>query len=66
MQQSFRTIRLRCQIFQHNHNNRRRAINCRIRAFLSGETHGADVLEALYGKVADEPVPERLRAILKP
>jgi hypothetical protein len=36
----------------------------RIRAFLSGETHGEDVLGALYGDAADEPIPERLRAIL--
>jgi hypothetical protein len=37
----------------------------RIRAFLAGETHGEDVLGALYGGVADEPVPERLRALLR-
>jgi hypothetical protein len=36
----------------------------RIRAFLSGKTHGEDVLAALYGDVADEPIPARLRAIL--
>ena len=40
-------------------------VDRRIRAFLSGETHGEDVLHALYGSVADEPIPERLRAILK-
>jgi hypothetical protein len=40
-------------------------VDRRIRAFLAGETHGEDVLDALYGHVADEPIPERLRAILK-
>jgi hypothetical protein len=37
----------------------------RIRAFLNGESHGEDVLDALYGHVADEPVPEQLRALLR-
>lgn len=37
----------------------------RIRAFLNGESHGEDVLDALYGHVADEPIPERLRALLR-
>jgi len=37
----------------------------RIRAFLAGETHGEDVLGALYGHVADEPMPQRLRALLR-
>jgi len=41
-------------------------VACRIRAFLDGQTHGEDVLGALYGGVADEPIPERLRALLKP
>ena len=41
------------------------SIDRRIRAFLNGESHGEDVLDALYGHAAaDEPVPERLRAIL--
>jgi hypothetical protein len=44
----------------------RGSINQRIRAFLNGEGHGSDVLHQLYGDVADEPVPERLRALLKP
>ena len=42
----------------------RSSIDRRIRAFLNGESHGEDVLGALYGHVADEPVPERLRALL--
>jgi len=37
----------------------------RIRAFLNGESHGEEVLKALYGHVPDEPVPERLRALFK-
>jgi hypothetical protein len=43
----------------------RGSVDQRIRAFLTGESHGEDVLKALYGDVADEPVPERLRALLK-
>jgi hypothetical protein len=43
----------------------RNSIDRRIRAFLNGESHGEDVLGALYGHVADEPVPQRLRALLK-
>jgi hypothetical protein len=42
--------------------------NCvdrRIRAFLNGESHGEDVLGALYGHVTAEPIPERLRNLLK-
>ena len=42
------------------------SIDRRIRAFLDGESHGGDVLGALYGHVADEPVPARLRSLLKP
>jgi hypothetical protein len=44
----------------------RSPIDRRIRAFLSGESRGEDVLGTLYGAVADEPVPERLRVLLKP
>lgn len=35
-----------------------------LRAFLDGETNGEDVLHALFDHVLDEPVPERLRALL--
>jgi hypothetical protein len=42
----------------------RNSVDRRIRAFLNGESHGEDVLGALYGHVADEPIPERLRALL--
>jgi hypothetical protein len=44
----------------------RNVVDRRIRAFLNGESHGEDVLGALYGDVANEPVPERLRALFKP
>ena len=37
----------------------------RIRAFLAGETDGEDLLHAIYDHVLDEPVPDRLRALLK-
>jgi hypothetical protein len=40
-------------------------VDRRIRAFLNGESHGEDVLKALYGDIADEPVPERLRSLLR-
>lgn len=38
----------------------------RIRAFLTGESDGHDVLHALYGTLPDEPIPQRLRDVLKP
>ena len=37
----------------------------RIRTFLDGESDGEDLLHAIYDHVLDEPVPERLRAILR-
>lgn len=42
----------------------RNSVDRRIRAFLNGESHGEDVFGALYGHIADEPLPERLRALL--
>ena len=36
-----------------------------IRDFIAGRTDGDDLLHTLYDHVLDEPVPERLRAILK-
>jgi hypothetical protein len=60
------------KILSAQHRDRRRdnytgngSVDHRIRAFLSGETHGEDVLGALYGGAADEPIPTRLLAILK-
>jgi hypothetical protein len=36
----------------------------RIAAFLDGRTHGEELLHELYDYVLEEPVPERLRALL--
>jgi len=33
--------------------------------FLNGETDGRDLFQALYGDVADEPVPEKLLALVR-
>ncbi len=33
--------------------------------FLSGESDGAPLFEALYGEVAAEPIPERLLAVVR-
>jgi hypothetical protein len=43
-----------------------RSVDARIRAFLAGDTDGEDLLHELYDHVLDEPVPERLTALLKP
>ena len=42
------------------------SVDNQIRAFLAGDSHGEDLLHAIYDHVLDEPVPERLRALLKP
>lgn len=36
-----------------------------IRDFLTGKSDGEDLLHALYDHVLDEPVPQRLRALLQ-
>ena len=36
-----------------------------IRDFLNGRNDGEDLLHALYDHVLDEPVPERLTALLR-
>ncbi|MBV8650350.1 MAG: hypothetical protein JO255_02715 [Alphaproteobacteria bacterium] len=36
-----------------------------IEHFLNGRTDGQALLEALYGATADEPVPERLLALIR-
>ena len=36
-----------------------------IERFLTGESDGHTVLNALYGEVLNEPVPERLLAVLQ-
>lgn len=40
-------------------------VSDQIDMFLAGETNGRALLEALYGHVLDEPVPERLKALLR-
>lgn len=37
-----------------------------IRDFITGKSDGHDLLHALYDYVLDEPVPQRLRALLEP
>jgi len=41
------------------------SIDQQINDFLDGETNGEGLLEMLYGAVADEPIPERLLAVLR-
>jgi anti-sigma factor NepR-like protein len=41
------------------------AADRQIRDFLEGKTQGEDILHALYDHVLDEPVPERLSALLR-
>ena len=36
-----------------------------IRDFVAGKNEGEELLHALYDHVLDEPVPERLRAVLR-
>jgi hypothetical protein len=65
MQHNFKTMQTQRHTAHHSR-SRRGPVDRRIRAFLSGETHGEDVLHALYGSAIDEPIPARLLAILKP
>lgn len=37
-----------------------------IERFLDGDSDGSVLLHALYGSVVDEPIPERLLAVLRP
>jgi hypothetical protein len=41
------------------------AIAWEIERFLSGQSDGSVLLHALYGGAAEEPVPERLLAVLR-
>jgi len=36
-----------------------------IRDFLAGKTDGEDLLHAIYDDVLDEPIPDRLLAVLR-
>jgi hypothetical protein len=40
-------------------------ISLQLARFLDGDTNGHSLLNALYGRVASEPVPDRLLAILR-
>ena len=42
-----------------------RSVADRIADFLDGRTHGKDLLHELYDYVLEEPVPPRMRALLK-
>ena len=42
----------------------RQSIDGQIRDFIAGRSNGESLLHALYDHVLDEPVPERLRALL--
>ena len=65
MQHNLKTMQASPCFRHHNDNAARGSVDRRIRAFLCGETHGEDVLQALYGGAAKEPIPDRLLAILK-
>jgi Anti-sigma factor NepR len=41
------------------------AVDRDIRDFLNGDTDGEDLLHALYDHLLNEPVPQRLLALLK-
>lgn len=41
-------------------------IDRQIRSFLNGDDDGHELFCGLYGDVADEPVPARLTALLRP
>jgi hypothetical protein len=42
-----------------------RSVADRIADFLDGRTHGEDLLHELYDHVLEEPIPQRMRALLK-
>ncbi len=41
------------------------AVTVEIERFLSGQSDGAPLFQALYGAAAEEPVPERLLKIVR-
>ncbi|MGO8915837.1 MAG: hypothetical protein ACLQJR_08015 [Stellaceae bacterium] len=41
------------------------AVAIEIEGFLSGKSDGTALFQALYGAVAEEPVPERLLTVLR-
>jgi hypothetical protein len=42
-----------------------RSVADRIADFLDGRTQGEDLLHELYDHVLEEPIPQRMRALLK-
>ena len=42
-----------------------RSVADRIADFVGGRTHGEDLLHDLYDYVLEEPIPQRMRALLK-
>jgi len=42
-----------------------RSVADRITDFFDGRTHGEDLLHELYDYVLEEPIPQRMRALLK-
>jgi len=42
-----------------------RSVTERIAAFIDGRTHGEDLLHELYDYVLEEPIPQRMRELLK-
>jgi hypothetical protein len=41
------------------------SVEDKILDFLHGITHGEELLHALYDRVLDEPIPQRMRALFK-
>jgi hypothetical protein len=41
------------------------SVDLEIRRFVTGQTSGGSVLEALYGDIVDEPIPEALLKITR-
>lgn len=41
-----------------------RSVADRIAAFLDGRTHGEELLHELYDYILEEPIPQRMRALL--
>jgi hypothetical protein len=41
-----------------------RSVTDRIAAFLDGRTHGEELLHELYDYILEEPIPQRMRALL--
>jgi hypothetical protein len=42
-----------------------RSVADRITDFVGGRTHGEDLLHELYDYVLEEPIPQRMRALLR-